>query len=333
MDNTILIKVKKSINKYPMYYILLFMIIALSILSKDFLTYNNIMNVLIAESSRGILALGVAMVIITRGIDLSVGSIVALASVVSASLVQNSDYAAKLLPNVPTLPVFVGITAGLIAGGLIGAFNGSIVAYRKVPPFIATLGGMVIARGLAYVYTDAYPIPMLSEAFRSVGQGSVGSGNYKVSYVVIIFVFIVIITGIILHKTCFGKSLYAIGGNENAAKVAGIKVEKNTLLAYIFSGVLAAIAGVLLAARSGAGAASLGTSYELDAIAAATIGGVSQAGGVGSISGIFVGIFILGFLNNGLLLLGVSPYAQQIIKGLIIVAAVMLDSRKKAQRS
>jgi len=321
-------KIKEVTNKSPMFIALLILIIFLSIVSPEFLTLTNFMNVMIAESTRGILALGVGIVIITKGIDLSVGAIVALSSVVSASLLQQSDYSSKLLLGIPTMPLIVGVLAGIIAGLLVGVFNGTMVAYRKVPPFIATLGGCTIARGLAYVYTNAYPIPMLSKTFVKLGQGMLG----PVAYVVIIFIICIVITGIILHLTCYGKSLYAIGGNENAAKVAGIKVEKNIVLAYSFCGALAGLAGTLLAGRSGAGAASLGSGYELDAIAAATIGGVSQSGGVGSIGGIIVGIFILGFMNNGLLLLGVSPYMQDIIKGIIIVLAVMFDTRKEVGR-
>ena len=327
-NNTGLAKAKSLIIKYPMYFVLLGLVVIMSLLSEKFLTYQNIMNVMIAESTRGILALGVGLIIITRGIDLSVGATVALSSVVTASLVQDASYTAKLLPNVPTMPVVVGVLAGMLTGALVGLFNGYLVAYRKVPPFIATLGGQVIARGIAYVYTDAYPIPMLSDEFKQIGQGGIGT----VAYVVIIMVLLCVITGVLLHTTGFGKSLFAIGGNENAARVAGIKVERNTMLIYIYGSLLASVAGVMLAARSGAGAASLGVGYELDAIAAATIGGISQSGGVGSIGGIIVGIFILGFMNNGLLLLGVSPYMQEIIKGLIIVVAVTLDSRQKARR-
>lgn len=315
-------------KKNPMYVILLIMIIAMSMGVKNFLTFGNLLNVLIAESTRGILALGVGVVIITKGIDLSVGSIVALSSVLSASLVQDPNYVAKLLPGIGVLPAWVAFIVGLMAGVLIGAFSGYLVAYKKVPPFVATLGTQVIARGLSYVYTNAYPVSNLSNEFRILGQGKIGG----ISYLVILLAVLCFVTGIILHKTAFGKTLYAIGGNENSARIAGVRVEKNTMLAYTFSGALAGLVGIMLASRSGAGSASLGTGYELDAIAAATIGGVSQSGGVGAIGGIIVGIFILGFMNNGLLLLGVSPYIQQILKGVIIILAVIIDSAEQSKK-
>ena len=321
-------KVSNFINKYAIFIVLIVMIIALSFLSPAFLTAQNLINVLITESGRGILALGVAFAIISRGIDLSVGSIVSLTSVIAASLVQEPSYSARIFPNLPLLPPIVAVLAGLAAGALVGLTNGALIAYTAIPPFIATLGSMIIARGFALILTNAYPVPMLRPEFKIIGQGSLG----PIPYVVIVFVIVAIIAYIILNYTKFGKHVYAIGGNVNAARTSGIKVEKNLLGIYMVSGICASIAGILITARAASGIATLGNNYELDAIAAATIGGTSHTGGIGTVPGIIAGILILGILNNGLLLLGISPYLQQVIKGIIIVGAVVFDMRKNARQ-
>ncbi len=321
-------KVSNFINKYAIFIVLIVMIIALSFLSPAFLTAQNLINVLITESGRGILALGVAFAIISRGIDLSVGSIVSLTSVIAASLVQEPSYSARIFPNLPILPPIVAVLAGLAAGALVGLTNGALIAYTAIPPFIATLGSMIIARGFALILTNAYPVPMLRPEFKIIGQGSFG----PIPYVVIVFVIVAVIAYIILNYTKFGKHVYAIGGNVNAARTSGIKVEKNLLGIYMVSGICASIAGILITARAASGIATLGNNYELDAIAAATIGGTSHTGGIGTVPGIIAGILILGILNNGLLLLGISPYLQQVIKGIIIVGAVVFDMRKNARQ-
>ena len=321
-------KVSNFINKYAIFIVFIVMIIALSFLSPAFLTVQNLINVLITESGRGILALGVAFAIISRGIDLSVGSIVSLTSVIAASLVQEPSYSARIFPNLPLLPPIVAVLAGLAAGALVGLTNGALIAYTAIPPFIATLGSMIIARGFALILTNAYPVPMLRPEFKIIGQGSLG----PIPYVVIVFVIVAIIAYIILNYTKFGKHVYAIGGNVNAARTSGIKVEKNLLGIYMVSGICASIAGILITARAASGIATLGNNYELDAIAAATIGGTSHTGGIGTVPGIIAGILILGILNNGLLLLGISPYLQQVIKGIIIVGAVVFDMRKNARQ-
>lgn len=322
-------KIRKQLSKHTIYIVFIAMALIMVFTSKDFLTAGNLMNLIVSESTRGLLALGVGLVIISRGIDLSVGAIMALTSVVSASLVQQATYANKLLPDLPYMPAFVAIIAGLICGFIVGLINGSLVAYTKIPPFIATLGTMLAVKGLALMYTNAYPVPLLRDDFKQIGQGKL----FNIPYIAIVFFLVAIIAWILLSYTKFGKNLYAIGGNENAAKVAGIHVEKNIIWVYIWSGVLASIAGVLLTARSGSGIATLGNNYEFDAIAAATVGGLSHSGGIGRVSGIIAGVFILGILNNGLLLLNISPYMQQIIKGVIIVGAVVIDMRRHAKKN
>lgn len=325
-------KTKEIFNKYSIFIVLVALIVVMSLLSDKFLTPTNIINVLVAEAGRGMLAIGVSMVIISKGIDLSLGSIVAFSSVVSASLVQEVNAAQKLFPDLmldPTMAVILSVVLGLSVGAAFGAFNGFLVAFTKIPAFIATLGSMVMAKGFALMYTDAYPVSMLLPEFKALGQGKLFG---VIPYMIIIFAAVVVIAWILLNKTRFGKSIYAIGGNENAARYSGIKVEKNLVLVYMWSSVLAALAGVLITARTGSGIATLGDGYELDAIAAATVGGISHSGGIGTIAGTVAGIFILGILSNGFLLMGVSPYLQQVIKGLIIIGAVVFDMRKNAKK-
>ncbi len=320
--------VQKIVNRYAIFIVLGAMGASLTLLSPDFLTPGNLINVLIAESGRGMLALGVGVVIMSRGIDLSIGSIVSLTSVVAASLIQQHDYSARIFKDLPLLPVYVPVIAGLVTGTLVGMVNGWLIAYTAIPAFIATLGFMIIARGMALMLTNAYPVPMLRPEFKILGQGNFG----PMPIIVCVFIFMVIVTWVLLNHTRFGKNVYFIGGNINAARVSGVRVERNLIYIYAFSGFCAALAGVLITARAASGIATLGNNYELDAIAAATIGGTSHTGGIGTVGGIVAGILILGILNNGLLLLGVSPYLQQIVKGVIIVFAVVFDMRKNARK-
>ncbi len=316
-------------SKYSIFVILIALVIILGIASPVFLTFDNIINILTAEAGRGLLALGVAFCIIAKGIDLSLGSVVAVASVFSASLIQKVTYSPLIIPGLVELPVFVPILVGIVVGTLFGVLNGTLIAYTKIPPFIATLGSMVIARGLAQLYTNAYPVPMLRDDYKIIGQGSIG----PVPNIVVVFIVFAFIAWMLLKNTRFGKNIYAIGGNEQAARVAGVKVEKNLVMIYTWSALTASVAGIMITARAASGIASLGTGYELDAIAAATVGGVSHSGGIGSITGVLAGILILGVINNGLLILKVSPYLQQIIKGIIIVVAVIYDMRKISKKS
>lgn len=323
-------EIKKFASKNSIYIVLVFLVIAVTIASPNFLSIGNIINLFTTESIKGLLALGVAFCILAKGIDLSLGSIVALSAVVSASLIQNPTYTAQMFKGLD-MPVAIGvpvaIIVGILVGTIFGVINGALIAYTKIPPFIATLGSMVVVRGLAMLYTNAYPVPMLKKEFKMIGQGSLGG----IPNLLIILIIFAIVAWFLLNHTRFGKNVYAIGGNDVAAKVAGIKVKKNLVFVYTWSAFCAAVAGVLLASRTGSGIATLGLNYELDAIAAATIGGVSHSGGVGRIGGVIAGILILGVVNNGLLLLGVSPYIQQIVKGLIIVSAVVFDMRKHAK--
>lgn len=316
---------KSIFQKYAIMIIFLVMVIALSILSPAFLQTRNLLNVVRQISVIGLVAIGVTMVIITGGTDLSSGSVIAVAAVVAASLAQRPDWAAAKYPALTGLPVIVPIIAGLIVGAIAGLINGVVVAKTKIPPFIATLGMMTAARGLALLYADGRPISSLIDSYNFIGQGEV----LGIPFPIIVFLTMAIITHILLNNTKFGRHVYAVGGNKQAALVSGINVSKYLILVYTYAGFLAGMAGIVLSARISSGQPGLGVGYELDAIAAAVIGGTSfSEGGVGTIPGTIAGALIIGVLNNGLDLLNVSAYWQQIIKGIIIVGAVILDERK-----
>jgi len=305
-------KIAPILSKYGIVFVLIAMIIAMSFMSDAFLTTQNLLNIVRQISFIGIVAMGVTIVIITTGIDLSSGSVIALTSVVVASYAHPGDSL--------VIALLIGCGVGIACGFL----NGFISAKGKIPPFIATLGMMTAARGLALLYSDGKPVPNLSESFMWLGKGQIAG----IPVPIIVFLLIGVISHILLSKTKFGKYTYAIGGNQNAAKICGINVDRNLILIYMYAGLLSAIAGILLTARISVGQPSMGVSFELDAIAAAVIGGTSLLGGVGTIPGTIIGALIIGVLNNSLDLLGVSSYWQQILKGAIIVAAVLIDSRK-----
>lgn len=326
---------KQWMSQNSIWVVLIFMAALMSILSPTFLTAKNIVSVLTTESITGILAVGVMWCILSRGIDLSPGALVALTGVVTSSLAQKFEYgASRLFPNLPDIPVVVAILAGLAVGTFFGVINGLLIAYTKIPAFIATLGTQLIARALAQLYTNAYPIPELKQGLKNVAQFELFQiSGASVTVIIIIFIVFACISGFMLTQTRFGKAVYAIGGNDQAARVAGINVEKNIIKVYTWCAFCASVGGVLLATRSGAGNSSVGVNYELDAIAAATVGGTSHSGGVCRISGVIAGILIMGILKNGMMLLKISPYLQQVCKGIIIIAAVVFDMRKNAKKN
>lgn len=301
-------------RRYGLIVGLLLCVIILSFISDAFLTVNNLMNVLRQVSINGILAVGMTLVILTAGIDLSIGSLMAVSAVIAASIVAGS-------PNEVLWALIAGIAASSVLGGVTGVMSTKL----NVVPFIATLAMMTIARGIALIYTNGRPITIDSAAFRYLGQGYIG----PVPVPVVIFALVTSIVSFILYKTKFGRYIYAVGGNENAANVSGIRVHRVKIWVYIINGALSGLAGILLASRISSGQPNSGQGYELDAIAAVVIGGTSLFGGRGTMLGTIVGVLIIGVISNGLNLLNVSSYWQQIIKGLIIAAAVVLDQRTK----
>jgi inositol transport system permease protein len=268
----------------------------------------------------GIIAIGVTQVIITGGIDLSSGSVVALTAMVAASLAQSADAANPVYPSLTDLPVIVPVAAGLGVGAAAGFVNGTLIARTTIPPFIATLGVMVTARGLAKWYTRGQPVSLLTDAYADIGSGATP---------VIIFLATALLFHIALRYTRYGKFTYAIGANPQAARVSGINVARHLLVVYTIAGTLSGVAGIVTSARAVSGQAGMGMMYELDAIAAAVIGGASLSGGVGRIAGTVIGTLILGVVTSGFTFLRIDAYYQEIVKGGIIVAAVIADQYRR----
>jgi len=321
------------LRKYAIVFIFLAMFIGMWFLSDAFLQPRNLLNIVRQISVMGLIAIGVTMVIITTGIDLSSGSVLALAAVVAASLAQSTDWASAKYPGLD-LPVIVPILAALAIGALCGSINGWLIARFKIPAFIATLGMMTIARGFALIYSDR-PVSGLTDTYNFIGQGELlkilpipNQPPLGIPIPIIILAVVAIGAHVMLNSTRFGRHIYAIGGNEQAARISGLNVGRIKIGVYMIAGLLAGLAGLVLSSRIGSGQPGLGVGYELDAIAAAVIGGTSLSGGIGTIWGTIVGALIIGVLNNGLDLLNVSAYWQTIVKGSIIVIAVIIDERK-----
>jgi inositol transport system permease protein len=316
------------IKKYGIVIVLLLMVVSLSIIEPAFLSPTNILNVLTQSSIYGIMAMGVTFIIIAKGIDLSLGSVLAFSGVVAGSFGQTAEALGKFYPNLPALPIIVPIFAALFVGALCGFVNGFFVAKTKIPAFIATLGMMTIARGAAFIYTGGKPISNLTPAINAIGGKLFG----VIPVPVVIYFGVIIISSILLGRTRFGKNTYAIGGNINAAEVSGINVPKSIILIYTFGGLMVGLAAIVFAGRVGSIHPGAATGYELTTIAGTTIGGTSQNGGVGTIWGAFVGVLVIAVLRNGLTLLGVDSYWQQVVEGIIIIAAVIVDMRKNSKR-
>lgn len=315
------------IQKYGIILVLLFLIIGISIAEPKFLSSTNIFNVLTQSSIYGIMALGMTLVITSKGIDLSVGSILAFSGVVAASLAQVSTATTLYYPGMGQMPVIVPIIAAVAIGALLGGINGGLIAYTGIPAFIATLGMMTIARGFALIYTGGKPVSQFTP-----GMMFIGSKVASIPVPVIVYLIMIIITWILLGYTSFGKNIYAIGGNIKAAEISGVNVKRNLVFIYGFMGVCCAVAAIVFAGRVGSVHPGAATGYELTAIAATTIGGTSHYGGIGTIWGAVVGALVLGVLRNGLTLLGIHAYWQQIIEGVIIIVAVIIDMRKNARK-
>ncbi|MGK0576063.1 ribose ABC transporter permease [Macrococcus capreoli] len=293
---------------------LIILVVVITALNSSFIAPNNIFNLLRQVSINGLIAFGMTFVILTGGIDLSVGSILALSSALTALMITNG------------VDPILALLIGALIGAILGAINGVLITMGKMAPFIATLATMTIFRGLTLVVTDGNPITNLGDnvLFQMFGKGYLF--GIPVPAITMIIVFFILY--FILHKTVFGKNTYAIGGNEKAAFISGIKVNKVKILIYSISGLMASIAGAILTSRLNSAQPTAGTSYELDAIAAVVLGGTSLTGGKGRIFGTLIGVLIIGVLNNGLNLLGVSSFYQQVIKGIVILIAVLIDRKK-----
>lgn len=330
-------RISTLLSNNAIYIILLTLLVVIVVISPDFVSIINLRNILSQASTRMIIALGCGGILITEGTDLSAGRLVGLTAVVSASMLQAVDYAYRMYPNLPHLPILVPVALCMVIGAVFGLFNGLMVAILRVPPFIATLGMMVIVYGLTSTYFDrppygAQPIGGLDPGFMQYAQGYFFSGKFALPYLVIYAAITSLIIWVVWNKTRLGKNMYAIGGNAEAAVVSGVNVVTTLLMIYAIAGALYGFAGTLEAARIGSATNNTGNMYELDAIAACVVGGVSTSGGIGTVSGIVTGVLIFQVINYGLNFIGVNPYAQFIVKGLIIAAAVAIDMRKYRKR-
>lgn len=308
------------LKKFQSLLALLILCVVLSFMTDKFFTADNGLNVLRQVAVNVCIATGMTLVVLTAGIDLSVGSVLALCGAVTAGLFKNGL-------SFPANDLFVGFTilgailGGLLLGSVLGWFNGFTVTKFNVPPFVATLAMLTIARGLTMLYTKGHPISNLGTDFAFIGAGIV----FGIPVPVWIVAVVVLIAVFITQKTKLGRYIYAIGGNEQAAKLSGINIKKVKLTVYAMAGALAALGGVIVTARLDSAQPNAGISYELDAIAAVVIGGTSLSGGKGSVWGTVMGAIIIGVLNNGLVLLNVSPFWQQVVKGSVILLAVVID--------
>jgi len=317
-----------SLHRLSAILTLLLLVMGFSLASNAFLSVNNGLTILLQTSVIGLLGIGMTMVIITGGIDLSVGSVLALSGVMSAFAVKAG------------IPVIPAMAVGVVAGAACGAFNGVVITKFRIPPFVATLGMMLIARGVALQLTGAAPISQLGEAFGRLGNGALfrvvemqPNGFPRVvfpgiPYPAILLLVVAIGAAYILRRRAIGRHIYATGSNEEAARLSGVRVDRTKLYAYTMSGALAGLAGNVLMSRLVTAQPSEGVMYELDAIAAAVIGGASLSGGVGAISGTMIGAFIIGILRNGLNMAGVSAFIQQIVIGFVVIGAVWIDQMR-----
>ena len=276
----------------------------------SFLTQKNVFNVLRQISTNLYLACGMTMVIILGGIDLSVGSVIAMSGCVAAGCVSRYN-----------LPLAVALLCGVLVGLVVGMFNGYVISSTTIPPFIVTLATMNIAKGLAYVYTGGSPVRVVTKEWQFVGAGYIG----PVPTPVVLLVIVLFVTAMIMNKTKLGRHLYAVGGNAQAAEFSGISVARVKFLVHTYSGIMAGLAGIVLASRMYSGQPTAGDGAEMDAIAAVVVGGTSMAGGSGKIGGTIIGGLIIGVLNNGLNLMNVNSFWQYVLKGCVILLAVYLD--------
>ena len=323
--------VKEIVSKYTSLVTFIVLILILTVLTRgEVFSWDSVRTLITAEAVRAFTALGVGMIIITRGIDLSIGSVVCLSASVAASFAQETTLATAIYPGV-NFPLFVPILAGITVGAIFGLLNGVLVAYGKLPAFIATLGTMIIARGAQLIYTQAAIVSSLTAPYRAIAQTSFG-GNLRFPILGIYVIIITVIIWTLMRHTRQGSNFYAIGGNIQAARVSGINVEKNLVCVYLYAGILYGIAGVLISSRLALANAMTASGMELDAIAAVTVGGISHSGGVGTVGGMIIGLFTMGLIRFGMSFMAISPYFQNLVQGGIIIMAVYFDMKKHAKR-
>jgi ribose transport system permease protein len=308
--------IKQNLFKYKSIVALIILCAVISIVSPRFLGIANLRNLFTQISVNGVISLGMTFVILTGGIDLSVGSVVAISGAVAAATIQSTG------------SIILGVLAALFTGIFVGFINGLVVARGKIQAFVATLATQTVFRGVTYVFTGGNPISGLSDDFIKITNSRILGIPVPVIITIIVFV----ICAYILTQTRYGRYVYAVGGNEDSARLSGISVNNIKIWVYIISGITAAIAGIIVTSRIGSAAPTAGNGYELDAIAAIVIGGTNLVGGEGTIVGTIIGVLIIGVLSNGLNLMDVSAFYQTIVKGLVILLAVLIDKKKLASK-
>lgn len=306
---------KKRLNKLGPLLALVVLVIFVTIMNPSFMSPTNLLNLLRQVSTNALIAFGMTFVIITGGIDLSVGSTLALSSALMAGMIASG------------LNPVLAMGVGLLLGAFLGACNGVMITKGKMAPFIATLATMTIYRGLTLVYTDGNPITGIGDSFifKYMGRGYL----FGIPFPVVVMLLFFGVLYVLLHKMTFGRKTFALGGNEKAAFIAGIKSDRIKIAIYSISGLMAAVAGIIITSRLNSAQPTAGNAYEMDAIASVVLGGTSLSGGRGRLVGTLIGALIIGTLNNGLNLLGVSSFYQQVVKGVVIIIAVLLDRKNK----
>jgi len=311
-------KILNWLQSASSFFILILVVIIFSASSDNFLTASNLSNIALQSSLVAIITIGMTMVMLTAGIDLSVGSVAALSGTICAGMMTRNS-----------LPILVSILIGIGVGVIVGLINGGLIVFGNIPPFVTTLATLGVARGLTLVYTEGRPISGFERAFTDLGTQNIG----PLPMPVLIWLVLLLIIFLVLRYTRFGLYIYAIGGNEETARLAGIRVRLIKILVYAISGAFASVSGILLTARLWSAQPQMAVGIELDAIAAAVLGGVSLFGGVGSVIGASIGALIIGALGNGLNLLRIPSYHQQVIKGLVFILAAALDLYSKRRKN
>ena len=326
---TIGVRIMKTVTGNPIVFLLIVAAIVVGCIKDNFFSWANLSNLISNTAVRFLIALGVSGCLITKGTDLSAGRQVGFAAVIAGILCQRGDYNGRLWKFVPEMNIFLVFAIVIVLGLIWGLINGLIVTKLHVPPFIATLGTQTIIYGISLVISDAQPIGGFQKLYTSLINGRIGSTRgFHLPYLFFVAVVFGLVFWFIYNKMRHGKYMYAIGGNEVAAEVSGVNTTSTLIRIYTTAGIMYAIAGYLLAAKSGGASASMGQGYELEAIAGCTIGGVSTTGGIGTVPGVLVGVLVFELLKIVLQFLGVNPYYNYVVQGLVIVLAVSLDIRK-----
>ncbi|MBS7005587.1 MAG: galactose/methyl galactoside ABC transporter permease MglC [Enterocloster clostridioformis] len=324
---------------YALYFIIGILLLVIIAMEPSFVRLSNVTTILTQSATKIIYACGVAGIIVLGGTDLALGREVGLAAVIAASLLQAADYSQRIfsLDTVPALPLIVPLLLVMVILAVISGLHGFVVAHWGVAPFIASLGIQLVSYGLCLQYfngvCNSNPVSGFDKFFSKFCQGTIRIGGLSLSYLMFYAIAVVAIMWIIWNRTTLGKNMFAIGGNREAAKVCGVNVKRTMIIVYVIAGILYAFGGVLEAGRTGSANSTMGTDYAMDAIVACVVGGISMKGGIGTLPGVVVGVIIFQIISYGLIYVGVSPDLQYVVKGMIIIVAVVLDNRKTMRKA